>query len=292
MNIVWGVLSRVLILWLFISMLQSCSTSNTVTVPTYFHIDSVHFVPNASYPSYSNSANISAVWVYYNNNPVGVFDLPATFPVIATGSGVLSIAPAISVDGLNSNMAIYPFYRYDTFTFTAQPGKVITHIPQTTLYSNVKVKQLSTFRYNASFSQCGGTSGTALQIVKDPASEFNLGVPCGGIYMTHVGDSSIDSSNNAFVIDTLSSAFVELNYKSDVPFYLGLQANLTYGISSQPFYLAGIYPSSTWQKFYLNVGNVNNKLGGNSYLLYIKTTLPSGQGTGTLLLDNIQLISF
>src|SRR5690348_12276879 len=72
----------ILLVLLGMSM-QNCNTINPrETTPTYIHIDSFRTKPGFSH-------KITAVWVYYNNSPVGVFDLPATIPVMASGTGKL-----------------------------------------------------------------------------------------------------------------------------------------------------------------------------------------------------------
>ena len=50
------------------------------------------------------------MWAYYNNNPIGAFDLPCTIPVVTTGaSGTLELAPGIAMNGQNDLLAAYPF---------------------------------------------------------------------------------------------------------------------------------------------------------------------------------------
>ena len=105
----------------------SCNTNLNKQAPTYIHIDSFKFVANPAIKSLTLSHQINIAWVYYNNNPVGVFDLPAIIPVLANGTGVLSVVPAIIIDGQNNLTGQYPFYQTDTFTFTSQPGKIISN---------------------------------------------------------------------------------------------------------------------------------------------------------------------
>ena len=102
-------------------------------------------------------------------------------------------------------------------------------------------------------------------IVKADSLEFSPPLYNAGIFLNSPSDSSTDSCNTAFVIPA-GSAFIEFNYKGDVPFYVGLQAILTGVAESTPYYLTGIYPSDTWKKFYLNVGDFNSKYQGNSYI--------------------------
>ncbi len=94
---------------------QDCNVINPPEkTPTYIHIDSVHVNINPYLTNVSASSNITCIWVYYNENPIGTFDLPATIPVMTTsdtGVGQLQIAPGIAVDGLNNLLGVYPFYR-------------------------------------------------------------------------------------------------------------------------------------------------------------------------------------
>ena len=274
--------------------LQGCNVINPKEqVPTYIHIDTFKFDVNPLKTDITTSHQITQVWAYYNNNPIGQFDLPATFPIMTggdTGTGQLELAPAIIVDGLNNLLGVYPFYQYDTFTFAIQPGKIINHLPHTSYFSNIKVVKISDFEGPVNFSKWAGN--IPMVRVTDASMVFE-GYGSGSITLNAVGDSSIDSSTvTPFAIPKGAAAFIEINYKSDVIFYLGLQANLSTVISSTPYFLAGISPSDHWQKFYLNVAEFAGQYQGDSYTLYIKAVLSAGQTHGRLLLDNIQLITF
>ena len=266
---------------------QGCNVINPhEQTPTYIHIDSFNFLPNPSVLNVSLSHNITCVWVYYNNQNVGVFDLPATFPVMATGTGTLEMFPGIAVGGLNDILAVYPFYEPDTFTFTAQPGKIINHKASTRYYSAAKVHMISDFNFGTNFKLDGGNIPI---IVDTNSADVFEGSGSGLINLTIPGvDSSIDSITIGPI--PASSAFIEFNYKNTIPFYVGMQSNLTSGISSAPYYLTGIYPSDHWQKFYLNVQDFAAQYPGSTYNLYIKASLTSGT-SGRVLLDNVQLIT-
>jgi len=285
----------IIILCCFGLLGAGCNIINPVEqTPTYVHIDSFQFVNNPLVRSLTNSHAISSVWVYYNNNPLGEFDLPVTFPVITNGSstGEIQLYPGVSINGLNDYPNIYPFYQPDTsLILKNEPGKIITYAPHTTFYTTTKIG------WNTNFSE-GAPSGLALaagniplQTVVQPDSLVFEGSGSGMVYMNNPGvDSSVDSSA-AFTIPS-GDAYIEFNYKSDVQFYFGLQSNLSTLISAAPFYLAGINPSNTWQKFYLNITQFIFEYTGTNYNLYIKTSLPAGQPTGRLLLDNIQIVTF
>ena len=288
---------------------QGCNIINPAEpTPTYIHIDSFHFVQNTAIHLYTLPPNGAAshtgglvplshqtniAWVYYNNNPIGIFDLPATIPVLATGSGQLEIYPAIIEDGENNSIAIYPFYTSDTFTFAAKPGATITHNPQTGFYFDAKVFTISNFDDgHIYFAPWQGSPGNfKLTDINTPDSVFD-GSHSGMIYLSNPSvDSAVDSTSFSFVIPS-GTAYIEFDYNSTLPFYVGLQANLSHIISSTPVFLSGIYPNTGWQKFYLKVDGFTSSAQGTSYNFYIKATLSPGQTSGRLLIDNIQLVTF
>jgi hypothetical protein len=264
-----------------------------VQTPTYVHIDSFSFHANPAVPDISNSHQITNVWAYYNNNLIGVYDLPVTFPVIANGTGSLSLFASVVENGRNDLVAAYPMYVADTSTLVAQPGSIIHYTPKTTYYNGVQTQILSNFEYGVlNFSQVSNQNGGGNRPIVLETKDVYEGGGAGRIDLLAVGDSSTDSSNFAFEIPLTQSAFIEFNYKSSIPFAVGLQATLSPTISSTQYYLAGINPSDHWQKFYLNVSDFANKAQGTSYYFYIKANLADGQKSGTLLIDNIQLLKF
>jgi hypothetical protein len=269
---------------------QSCNIINPKeTVPTYIRVDSFLFQNSPAITEISYSHYINNVWVYYNNIAIGAFDLPATFPIMATGTGKLQLVPGITENGRNDLVIVYPFYVTDTSSFAAQPGKIINYTPKTTFYSSIQRTVISDFNFG--LTKFAKKAGNINMInVTTPGLVFEGG-GSGGIYLNAVGDSSEDSTNITYTIPT-ENAFIEFNYKTEVPFYVGLQANLSNLIYATPYYLAGISPNDHWQKFYLNVSDFAKKYQGTTYSFYIKAVLGPGQTSGKLLIDNIQLISF
>lgn len=270
---------------------SSCNLVNpTEITPTYIHIDSFTFTRNPALPSWvSNSHQITSVWVYYNNNPIGVFDLPVTFPVMAVGNGKLTFTPGIMIGGLNSFNAPYPFYQPDTLTIAAQPGKVINYVPSTHYYSTVAVKSISDFEFGApNFMLLSGS--VELNVTNIDSNVFE-GEGAGEMLFSLPADTlSEDSSIRALPIPLNVDAYVELNYKNSVPFSFGLRSNLasyTYGR-----YIYGAFASDHWQKFYIPVKDFVANYKGDNFNFLIKATLPAGQASGRVLLDNIQLVYF
>ena len=289
---------RYFILLSFCSLIWAgCNIINPAEpIPTYVHIDSFNFKANpyVNPSSLTLSHQITAVWAYYNNSLVGEFDLPVTFPVITNGTktGRLELFPAIKINGQNNTVDMYPFYQSDTsFVLIPQPGKTVSYNPTTCYYSTAKPYYLAKFGFSG-IDKIGWVAGnckiTSLSLAYDSLF-FEGGV--GSIYMNNPGDSSVDSSST-FTVPTGSAAYIEFNYKSDVYFTVGIKSNLSNFISASPYPIAGIAPSATWQKFYMNLTAFINSYAGTNYNFYINTQLPTGQSSGRVLLQNIQLVTF
>ncbi len=275
-----------------------CNTINPKEqVPTYIHIDSFHFVANTSLGNFiTTSHEITSVWAYYNDNPIGAFDLPATFPVITNGDsaiGKLTLAPGIPVNGFNNILSSYPFYTLDNWEFKAKPGQVINYTPTTSFFNSVKIQKVENFESGTLNMVVISSVANLVPIMRVTDDSFRFDSPgVGSIYLSNPGDSSIDSTINVFEIPTTQgNQFLELNYKSTLPFYVGIQAYLG-GLSTVPTYLAGISPSGEWRKFYVALQDFVAQHQASYYKIYIKTVLPEGQASGRLLLDNIQIVTF
>jgi hypothetical protein len=263
---------------------QCCNIVNPAErVPTYVRVDSFHMENN-------ESANITAVWAYYNNNPIGVFDLPATIPVVANESGSLQLAPGIAVSGQNNQMAPYPFYTIDQSSLIAQPGKIVYYTPKTGYYPGIKQQLIADFNFGlVPFVLKEGN--IQMVAVNADSLTFQPGNWAGAIFLNNVGDSSVDSSKIPLTIPP-GESFIELNYNSTVPFFVALKP-VEGTLTIDPVALVGINPNGgKWQKFYINVQGFATKYPASQYYLYIKAVLGDGKSNGRLLLDNIKLVTF
>lgn len=251
-------------------------------IPTYIRIDSFSFEGGKLH-------DIKCVTVTYNGDEVGTFDLPATVPVITSGTaGDLQLSPGVLVNGRNERPIAYPFYKNYRTTLNSAPGQIIPIAAKTGYFDSIKVYTISDFETGLTkFAKWGGT--TYLHYTSDPNLRFE-GTGSGIVTLPSTADSSADSTTTAFAIKQ-GIAFIEFDYKTSTPFSVGLQAILGGVISTSPTYLAGILPNDRWQKFYFNASGFTNQYPADGYNMFIKVAL-QGQANGTLLIDNIKLLTF
>lgn len=259
-------------------------------VPTYLHIDSFNFVSTDPARHGSISNKITSVWVYYDNVQVGVFDLPANVPVIAEGTRVVQLRAGISYNGMNNYQIRYPFYTFDSMSVTADPGKVKNVSPKTQYSNSVKFEWKEDFETGNSFRKVDDGLETDTSIVRttDGGRVFE-GAAAGFIYVDDQHANSQNISNNSFPYAS-GDVFLELNYKCNIPFEVGLQTTISGGIIVYD-YFGGINAKEEWNKIYINLAQFMSENKGNEYRIMIKANKGS-KTNGYVLLDNLKVVSF
>jgi len=265
---------------------MSCKIINpSEKIPTYVHIDSFAFrQPTAGQGTASH--DVTSVSVYYNNNPVGFFDLPVTFPVITTGdSGLLTVSPAVTVNGLHDFQSTYEYYTFDNKILKTNPGKVVMML-DTTGY-NAKAH----FPWSDDFESGNGfTSLSGGNLVPDTnAADVFEGHRCGRIDMKP--DSTFYAVAGAyFSMDPAGLTYLELNYKCSTPFEIGVQvlSSPTSVAADATVLLVGGNPNPNgWKKMYISIQAVAQQFPNETYRILVKGL----QGTGGyILLDNLKVV--
>lgn len=269
------------------ALVQGCNIVNPAEqIPTFIHIDSFTFIdnPDPSKPP-AGMHKIGSVWVYYNNNPVGQFDLPADVPVLATGYGQLQLAAGITQNGLESYQSLYPFYQRDTSSFEAVPGKTINYTPKTQ-YSYALFPWTDNFdNGSSSFTPIDANGANMIPVPYGSST----GAKYGNITLTHEGDSTEVISQKSFKKPS-TTTFCELEYKSDVPIYMGL-LGATSTATIGPYYIIGLKENADWQKIYINLATFISNYPADNYFVVFKAVVPAGKQSGNVSLDNLKIVT-
>lgn len=260
-------------------------------VPTYVHIDSFTFKGD---PARTGSAShkITSVFAYFKNAPVGIFDLPVTFPVIATEPGDLLVIPAVDFDGLTGYQATYPHYIGHEMTLTPSPGNTVNYAPATEYSTGSVLRSKEDFELGVgvdnAFVRLAGDAD--LVTTSTPAEVFE-GSGSGVIHLGPGKDSAAVISRSGIAISANKSSFIELNYKGTMPLVVALQAMYADG-SVFEANIIGLKARSEWGKIYIGTDEFVGANQGVDYKMVIRTLKPAGQSDGYLYLDNIKVLSF
>ena len=281
----------ILLVLLLVTGGWSCNIINPAEpVPSYMVISPFQFtIKDISQGSASNK--IEDVWVYVDGNLQGVYELPAAFPVLESGTHSIRCWPGIYFNGIKSQRFPYPFYTsYDT-TITLEEGKETAIQPRSFYTAGLAFT-------NEEFDSQGGIifdstsqSLTSVVITTDTA-EILEGTGSGKIFM--------DSTRYKMEIATQSLAlphvgsqrtFVEVNYKTTHLLNIGIYPDLT-GTTSK-LNLITLKPNTEWNKLYLEITNALLYYGSeaSTFKIYFNATLTDPASTGTILLDNFKVIN-
>jgi len=263
-------------------------------VPTYVHIEPFIYTNPDSLATGASTHDIPSAWLYCDGQAVGTFDLPCTVPVIMKKTSLLTITPAVTNQGLKAYVLQYPYYQSDTATLVYAPGATPQTVqPRTRYYSAMTAADfplMENFDDGLAFASFSGDTA----IIRTTApGEVLQGTASGKIWVDQNHKQSISISTKYFPLPS-NQCFMELDYKSTVPFQVGLQAFDEAGTGTYGQYIAGFNPRSEWTKIYINLTSFTGQYNYFArYYIVLRSSLNdfSQYKEGYVLLDNIKVIA-
>ena len=288
--------------FLFIISFSGCD--DVEPIPAYLHIASIDLAVNADGSQGDNTDDIVDAWVFVDGQEVGTFELPATIPVLHSGSSVVTVLAGIKKNGLNTDRVIYPFYEAYEVTMELIPSQVDTLRPVVKYREGVTFPWLENFEDN-SISLTGSGSGTtdSFIITEDPEDVFNY----DGVNNLRSGETIIgngfqrweNSSVDLFDLPRIGQdIYLEINFKCNTEFVVGIypiNSPIATGVPIVNFFSTADSDGENmqWKKAYVSLKeDVNNPEFQNAeFKVFFNTQ--SNQGSATkIFLDNIKLIHF
>ena len=282
-------------------LLTSCNKEEfEAPQPTYLQIPQMQLATDYVDEG-SAHHKIDAVWLYANNEPVGVFELPATVPaILEDGQNDLLFFPGISANGVASTRVIYDPYTVPTASVdgTKNDGTpdTIAIAPEDILTA---YKETAGLRVMEDFDQSGlnfqqfSASDTGFVKTNDSTETFNWPDENNGAAGKIVLDEEHLRSSNRTVLSyeltrPLSNVYVELSYKTEIPFEVGIIAETFSGDLNSS--VVRVNEKDTWNKIYVSmIDDVNAFSTADNFKFYIAAQLPSDRSQAKILIDNVKL---
>ncbi|MBK7856941.1 MAG: hypothetical protein IPJ79_20445 [Bacteroidetes bacterium] len=265
---------------------QSCNLINPdEDIPSYIKIDSISLATDFSTQG-SNSHKIVDVWLYVDNNPVGVYQLPCVVPVLEKGSHNIVVAPGVLLNGISATHLNYPFYKSISRTVELKEGEITNLDTCVTKYY-----ETDTFPIKEDF-EAGITYFTDTIIRSTNLStEVFEGVYSGKIKL-ETGQTNFEIKSIPVELPNAGAlVYLEMNYKCDIAFNVGLQIEDFFGNKIESSIIK-LNPKSDWNKIYIElaptIGSVAN---GYKYSL-IFGTVRTETPEAFILFDNIKVVHF
>jgi len=260
--------------------------------PGYIHIPS--FTMDVLPGQGTTSEKITEVWVYAEEQIVGVYDLPADIPVIGNGLTDILIFGGIKNNGISTTRIRYPFFKPYRATIDLQPFSRDTIIPSFAYFEDVVIAEKD-FE-NGNIMIPAGTNQGLFNVTTDPAYVFEG--ERSGIGTLESGQTILyfkDDDN--LILNAGQPIFLEMDYSCNNSLSVGLLAangssvNKNLAVIINPTTLTVGLPR--WNKIYIDLGLIPLQNPNAQYFEFYVEVIPDEPGREVeLLLDNLKLVQW
>lgn len=280
---------RLLIPGLFLSTFLFNGSCNLINppeqIPSYIQLDSPSVTITAGLQGTSNQ-KITDGWVYVDGTFQGAYEMPVTFPLLKQGTKNILISPGIIENGVSATRVQYPFFYTDTFSVNLEPKKTYSFHPQFKYRSNTLFLMNEDFESGNNFIKLNGD--TTFVRVNDANVLEGSFSGFMGLSDSMVFGECISSQVYDFPTDG-SPVYIEMNYKCDHEFRVGVIAHTTG--ADVKFYQWNITAHADWNKIYLHLNDLLQSLGTVNFNIVIEMIKSDSEPEARLWVDNIKLLT-
>lgn len=258
------------------------------SVPGYLYIDTIHLTTDEISQG-NNRAAFTDAWVFVDNEPLGVFPLPATVPVLDAATHKISIRAGIAENGIDALRSAYPkLVPFDT-TISLLPNRTSAFQPRVRYLNSAQFVQLENFDGGSVSLESIQTNGAPIRI--SIAGDPNVLDGAAGVVDLDATQPGFQlATSDTFLLPTSVSSYIEMNYRCDVEFTVGVIVSSTGGTVSFNS-LVTLRPTTTWKKVYVNVADLGGvQTDATGYKLWLSGTKPSSVSQASLYFDNIKVL--
>lgn len=277
-------MKKILFLLYITALYSSCGlTDNFSEEPMYLQINSASLTGT---PQVGNSHDIKDAWVYVDGFNVGIFELPATVPILSSGNTVnVDIRAGVRDNGIQLSARQYPFYKTLNYTFDFIANETIELDLTYEYVDNVQFTINENFELGNVFFD--DVDGNPLSTISR-SNETPYGSFCGKSEVSADLSRFEQATSEVYLTNVFQSSevYLEIDYKCDVSFivgYIGYRNSVksTIGVIT-------LFEEEEWSKLYLDMSADLNSGVFDEYQLVI-----AGAGTnqdGNIWIDNVRIV--
>lgn len=282
----------VLFLCLLASGMGSCSLIDPADpVPAYIKIKHVKILSNYELQG-TASSKVTDVWIYNQGSYQGTYEMPARFPILASGRQKIFIGAGIEANGIASTSEFYPLYKFKELDVELVPGDTLE-------LDTVEIGYFPELQYTYFEDFEKDTAGGGISLDLTQASLGSLGTDSVVVFegrrsmkMT-VGTATnfveCVSVGDGWPLTKGRDIYLEMNYRCNQRFQVGLIGITPTGPQTIPVII--LNPQNDWNKIYLRLGPYVNPSEAIKFKVWMRMLLEEGSSEGIVYIDNIKLIS-
>jgi len=276
---------KTIVFFLFCGMLTfiSCTKDEDIQeIPSYIKVDSIQL--NSSLDQGENTENITDIWVYANDQFMGAYELPVTFPLLLKDSNNIKIFAGIKDNGISGTRVRYHFYKsYEEDIFLKEDS--ITNISPEFIYTNSANFEIENFE------------GVGVDIDTSLNSEMNFEIKIegnGNKYASAVVEGNhltFEAVSKDFedLPQVGSPIYLEMDYKCNHNVVVGAYVNYLTTVVNKN--LVNVTPKEDWHKIYINLTKtVSEAIGNQSIKFYLNLHRTDTTEAAWFKFDNLKLV--
>ncbi|MEY3927068.1 MAG: hypothetical protein RJA97_75 [Bacteroidota bacterium] len=284
------------ILAVLVVLVSAGCDRNEAKPVVYLEVDSLTLAPDPSRGT--SSAHVRSVWVESEGTYLGVYPLPARIPLpVSDPNATVRLYPGVEVNGISSFQAQYEFYGPYTRNLNSAYGQTVKWPPggaAVLAYESwaqiVNVEDFESAGIQFAPTPRSDTVWNRTQSERFPAPAGETH-NASGMVVLRPGQNIFEAiTQQAYVLPKSGqSVYLEINYKSTMPFNIGVVANEN-GTSTQQTTVT-FRDKRVWSKAYINlVTEVSGFPGAVNYNLFLGAVRTDREVADTLWIDNLKLV--
>lgn len=269
----------------------SCSLVDDRDIqPAYLSFNEVS-VRTEPYQGY-DSQNITDLWVYVDDQLLGVFPLGTDIPVILKNNKEevnVKVFAGIRNNGQVAVPFIYQLYSRIDFDTVLKAGETYQSDLEFKYGEAAIFPYIEEFEGGHSFS-FEGDDDTETKVELN-TSEAIYGARCGHIRLTKDHPLINTGIANAITGENLghSEAYLELDYKNNMPFLMSIALNINGNLQVKNLWVAK--EKNEWNKVYIDLSSALSDKNIVSYQILLSATLERSSLTeGLIYIDNVKVV--
>jgi len=267
----------------------SCRKS---AVPGFIYVPGFDFEVMTSQGTSSN--NFTEVWMYKDEQPLGVFALPALIPVIHDGKAEIKFFAGIKNNGISDTRIRYPFITAFDTTLVFIPSNTDTIVPHFKYEELCTIEQQG-FESGNFLVELAGNGGIFSAVTDDNlvfegnrSGMGSLNSGAGKIYFK-------DDTNRDFLGGEMY--FLEMNYSCNNKMSVGLLVTEASGITKELALIVNptqsIDGAPVWKKIYVDFGAIPQKHPQALFYEWYIESIPDAPNKAVeLYLDNLKWVKW
>lgn len=274
-------------------LLSSCVKNNPD--PAWLEVNEWNLLANPDLVGVEGELthNFTDAWVFINGKVIGVFEVPFKIPILMSGNVNIKIYPTVRNNGISATKKIYPFVEVYEINADLVANQTLTLNPITRYFSALQF-WIEDFDSAAIKIDNDPNSMTTIGTGNDPAI-LQWGNFYGQVNLNEIDSTWIGYTTGEMYLPAFKEVYLEIDYYNTNSVTTGLLAISSSSIKNNDnIQLNDQEPSEVkWKKIYIDLKElVSSSTTAEYFKQSFKAGLDSGDGEGTIIMDNIKVVYF